>query len=113
MGTILCHYCKHLSAWVRPDTGVRMCESCARAMSQEDWTELARRQLHEYPEEWVGDVAAFIQMSTETRSSLNLEPVVPLLTCDGCKGSLCGKAHSWRQVLPVATVVAQNPKEAR
>lgn len=110
MGTIHCHFCKRLSYWVRPDTGVEMCGSCADAMTRDDWTELARRQLANYPEEWVPDVAAFIQLSAEAATERMLEAVIPLLACNGCDGSLCGESHSWRQVLAVSTVVAKRPK---
>jgi hypothetical protein len=112
MGTIRCHYCKRVAYLVVPATGVQVCSSCTDALVREDWMELAQRQLRNYPEEWVNDVAAFIQMSVE-RHTEGLEHLVPTTTCDGCDGSVCGEVHSWRQVLRRVTAVAQNPKERR
>ena len=101
MSTDLCHYCTRPARYIRPATSVQICLSCAKTMVRQDWTELARRQLHHYPNEWVSDVASFIQRSAEVEAKATAESVIPLVFCDGCDGSVCGAAHSRRQPLPV------------
>ena len=110
MGTARCNYCKRAGGWVHLGTGGRLCSRCKALAAAGDWDELARRQLRRYPDEWVDDVAAFIQMTFEGASLP--EAVSPLVACDGCDGSVCGRAHTNRRVLAAATVLPRSPKQA-
>jgi len=110
MGATRCNYCKRAGGWVHLGTGGRLCSRCKALAAAGDWDELARRQLRRYPDEWVDDVAAFIQMTFEGASLP--EAVSPLVACDGCDGSVCGRAHTNRRVLAAATVLPRSPKQA-
>jgi hypothetical protein len=64
------------------------------------------------PEDWVPDVAAFLEVEADHERA-DVENQVPLEVCDGCDGSVCGsEPHRHRRVLPVATVVAK-PRSAK
>jgi hypothetical protein len=110
MGATRCNYCKRGGRWVHHVTGGRLCSRCKALIAAGDWDELARLQLRRYPEQWVEDVAAFIQMTFEGASLP--EAVSPLVACDGCDGSICGRAHTNRRVLAAATVLPRRRKQA-
>ncbi len=112
MTTIRCHFCARLGTWVNPATGVQLCGGCMAAVAARRWSELARLWLSTYPNEWVEDVAAFIEGGLGVADVEVFERSVDLVTCDGCDGRLCGKPHVHRRVLVVSTVVATNPKDA-
>lgn len=68
MSSIWCHYCNRIARLVLPASGAQLCTSCAGVLVRQDWTELARRQLQYHPDQWVADVAAFIQVSVEAHA---------------------------------------------
>ncbi len=112
MTTIRCHFCARLGMWVNPATGVQLCGDCKAAAAAGRWSELARLWLSTYPNEWVDDIAAFIEQGIGVADLDAFERSVDLVACDGCDGRLCGKPHVHRKVHDVATVVATNPKDA-
>lgn len=57
---VRCRFCRNRAAWLYPN-GWRICSSCRVVANEEGWRELARRWLRAYPEEWVPDVAAFVE----------------------------------------------------
>ena len=109
--TIRCAYCKRIAHWVRPRTGVQVCSSCKDLNDREEWYELALRWLTNYPKDWAGDVAAFLEVAAE-RSTEVMEPVVAVVVCEGCNGSNCGSnPHRHRKVMRTAGVVAKATRE--
>ena len=113
--TIRCGYCRRIAYWVRPRTGVQVCSTCKGLLIQRDWSALALRWLTYRPEDWVGDVAGFLEVDAEAERA-DLEHQVPLEVCEGCDGSICGsEPHRHLRVLAVPTVVAKprNAKEDR
>ncbi len=112
MTTIRCHFCARLGTWVNPATGVQLCGDCMAAVAARRWSELARLWLSTYPNEWVEDVAAFIEGGLGVADVEGFERSVDLVTCDDCDGRVCGQPHVHRRVLVVSTVVATNPKDA-
>ena len=105
--SIRCHYCKRIAYWVRPSAGVQFCSSCKALQREKDWAGLAHRWLTNRPEDWVPDVAAFLQMDANHEST-ELERSTPLSVREGCDGSICGsQPHRHGRVLPVPVVVAK------
>ena len=60
----LCHFCRNRGVWRYP-SGWRICSSCRPHAEQHRWDELARRWIRAYPDQWVSDIAAFIEGTLE------------------------------------------------
>jgi hypothetical protein len=90
--TLCCHFCRNRSAWLWPATGWRLCTSCRSGAIVDDWDELARRWLRTYPEEWIGDVAAYIEVNADRGGAI--EPTVALAICEGGAGCRCLETHA-------------------
>ena len=80
-----CGYCRRIAYWVRPRTGVQVCSTCKGLLIRREWSYLARRWLTYRPEDWVGDVAAFLEVEADAER-VDLEHQVPLGVCEGCDG---------------------------
>jgi hypothetical protein len=65
--------CKYCSA---PVTSSTTCSDCDRLIAQRFWGLLAHRWLTARPEDWVPDVAAFIEVSADRAEASRIEEVV-------------------------------------
>jgi hypothetical protein len=114
MTTIRCHFCRKTAWNVFPATGVQVCGYCLTHIRNGDWLALAKSWISNHPDDWVDDVAAFIEHGL-IAGSTNTEKTQPMSICHGCADSseTCDKPHWWKRVLLKSTVVAQNPKDRR
>ncbi len=56
-----CTYCREPAVVRLVGSSVRCCGECQRLFARSDWEALAHRWLHARPEDWVGDVAAYLE----------------------------------------------------
>jgi hypothetical protein len=62
----VCRYCNRTAKYFYPKSKVRLCGKCMALCRDRRWEDLASRWLRERPSEWVPDVAAFLELGSET-----------------------------------------------
>lgn len=56
-----CTYCYRQAQWRVKKADLAACHTCCDLIKRKDWRVLAHRHLLAKPEEWIDDVAAFIE----------------------------------------------------
>ena len=69
-----CTFCTESGPYHLHGSKIRCCERCWRLYRDNEWDALAAVWLASRPEDWVGDVAAYIEQSAPTYPVFNLTP---------------------------------------
>lgn len=67
-----CTYCNEPGLFHLHGSKTRCCDRCMKLYRNEEWEALARVWLMCRPEDWVGDVAAYIEQSAPTYPVFNM-----------------------------------------
>ena len=61
----VCRYCTRTAKFVYQKAGVRLCSKCMNLATNRRWEDLASRWLRERPQDWIPDVAAYLELGEE------------------------------------------------